>query len=176
MNITPLLERNSLPSSLEGSATPLVSEDGKGPLAAELMNWCACAVYCWVLATIDRGYRLQFAVKPPVFNGVVMSVAKWESARVQEEEISSLLIKGVIRVIPMEKMQQGFYSCYFVIPKRGGSLRPILDLRALNKPLRKYMFKMLSIRTLCQNISQGDWFTSVDLQDAYFHILHTGNI
>lgn len=85
MNITPLLERNSLPSSLEGAATPLVSEDGKGTLAAELTNWCACAVYCWVLATIDRGYRLQFAVKPPVFNGVVMSVAKGESARVQEE-------------------------------------------------------------------------------------------
>lgn len=67
-------------------------------------------------------------------------------------------------------MQQGFYSHYIVIPKRGGSLRPILDLRALNKHLRKYMFKMLSIRKLCQNISQGDWFTSVDLQDAYFHI------
>jgi len=62
----------------------------------------------------------------------------------------------------------GLYSLYFVIPKRGGGLRPILDLPVINRHLKKYKFKMLSIRMLCQNIQHEDWFTSVDLQDAYF--------
>ncbi len=80
-----------------------MSKDRKGPFADQVTNWRACTVHPWVLATIDRGYRLQFVVKPPVFNGVVMSAALGESAHVLEEEISSLLIKGVIRIIPMEE-------------------------------------------------------------------------
>ncbi len=169
-NLTPSLERLSPPSPLECAATPLVSEVGKGPLTAQAAKWCACAVHPWVLTTIDRGYRLQLAVKPPVFNGVVISVAQGEAAQVLEEEISSLMRKGVIRVIPTRESHIGFYSRYFVIPKRGGGLHPILDLRVLNKHLRKYKFKMLSLRTLCQSIRHGDWFISVDLQDTYFHI------
>lgn len=73
-------------------------------------------------------------------------------------------------MIPTEESQTGFYSHYFVIPKRVGGLRPVLDLRVLKKHLRKYKFKMLSLRTLCQSVRQGDWFTSVDLQETYFHI------
>ena len=150
--ITPSLERYSPPLPLECAAAPLVNKDGKGPLAAQAVNWRACAVHPWVLTTIERGYRLQFAVRPPLFNGVVISVAKGEAALVLEEEIASLMKKGVIRVIPTVESQKGFYSRYFVIPKRGGGLRPILDLRVLNRHLRKYKFKMLSVKTLCQNI------------------------
>lgn len=116
-NITPSTERYSPPSPLEGATAPLVSEAGKGSLAAQAENWRACAVHPWVLTMIDRGYRLQFAVKPPVFNGVVISVAQGEAAQVLEEEISSLMRKGVIRMIPTEESQTGFYSRYFVIPK-----------------------------------------------------------
>ncbi len=64
----------------------------------------------------------------------------------------------------------GFYSRYFVIPKRGGGLCPILDLRILNKHLRKYKFKMATFKMLSHFIREKDWFTSVDLEDAYFHI------
>ncbi|XP_053354207.1 uncharacterized protein LOC128526406 [Clarias gariepinus] len=59
---------------------------------------------------------------------------------------------------------------YFVVPKRGGGLRPILDLRILNTFLRTYKFKMLTLRQLLNAIGPGDWFTTIDLTDAYFHI------
>ncbi len=81
----------------------------------------------------------------------------------------SLMRKGVIRVIPRRESQLGFYSQYFVIPKKGEGLLPILVLWVLNKHLRKYKFKMLSLRMLCQSIYQGDWFISMDLQDASMH-------
>ncbi|KAJ8347059.1 hypothetical protein SKAU_G00284600 [Synaphobranchus kaupii] len=107
-------------------------------------------------STIEKGYRLQFAIKPPVFNGVVFSTATGESAEVLETEIASLLSKAAIRMLGEEEIQQGFYSRYFVIPKKGGSLRPILDLRILNAHLRKYAFKMNTNETLFRSIRPAD--------------------
>nr|XP_055040043.1 uncharacterized protein LOC129427314 [Misgurnus anguillicaudatus] len=162
------LQSPALP--LDGATAPLVNESFSGPLAVQSANWRACAVHPWVLSTIKRGYRLQFAVKPPRFSKILMSTAEGASAQVLEEEINSLLSKRAIRVVPPEHSHQGFYSRYFLIPKRGGGLRPILDLRSLNKHLRTYKFKMLTLKTLCQFIRPNDWCTSVDLKDAYFHI------
>lgn len=67
-------------------------------------------------------------------------------------------------------MGQGFYSTYFLIPKKDGGLRPILNLKGFNRHLKRLLFHMLNISTLLTFIRQGDWFTTVDLQDAYFHI------
>ena len=141
-----------------------------GPLAAQGENWRACAVHPWVLLTVSQGYRLQFAMKPPRFNGVLESVTQGEAALVLQSEISALLTKRAIRVVPREESQLGFYSRYFLIPKKGGALRPILDLRVLNSHLRKYTFKMLTHKVLCQSIRPNDWFVTIDLADAYFHV------
>ena len=110
-------------------------------------------------------------MKPPRFNGVLVSVTKGDAAQVLEDEITSLLNKRAIRAVPSEESHQGFYSRYFLIPKKGGaSLRPILDLRVLNRHLRKYTFRMLTHKVLCRSIRPGDWFVTIDLSDAYFHI------
>ncbi len=55
-------------------------------------------------------------------------------------------------------------------PKGDGGLRPILDLRRLNFSLYKGKFKMLMIKTIMSQIQEGDWFVTIDLKDAYFHI------
>ncbi len=55
-------------------------------------------------------------------------------------------------------------------PKGDGGLRPILDLRHLNFSLYKGKFKMLTIKTIMYQIQEGDWFVTIDLKDAYFHI------
>ena len=145
--------------------------DYKGPLSVKADAWRACAVHPWVMSTISQGYRLQFAMKPPRFNGVLVSVARGDSARVLEDEIQSLLTKRAIRAVPDEEARQGFYSRYFLIPKKGSSsLRPILDLRVLNRHLRKYTFRMLTHKVLCRSVRPGDWFVTIDLSDAYFHI------
>ena len=74
-------------------------------------------------------------------------------------------------MVPPALSQSGFYSRYFLVPKRGGSgIRPILDLRALNRYLRKYKFRMLTYASLLRLVRKEDWFTSIDLKDAYFHI------
>ncbi len=67
---------------------------------------------------------------------------------------------------PPAEMRQGIYSPYFIVPKKGGGLRPILDLRVLNRALHKLPFKMLTHR----RIQPQDWFAAIDLKDAYFHV------
>lgn len=127
-----------------------------------------CSTHPWVLVTVTKGHKLQFVIKPPPFNGIISSVETGDSARVLEVQIASLLeIKDYKMSFGIEEIQKGFYSCYFLIPKKDGGLRPILDLRAINMHLRKYKCRMLTIGALTL---RGDWISKVDIKDACFHI------
>ncbi len=48
--------------------------------------------------------------------------------------------------------------------------RLILDLRLLNYALMKRSFRMITWKQILPQICPGDWFMSLDLKDAYFHI------
>ncbi len=54
--------------------------------------------------------------------------------------------------------------------KEGWGLRPILDLRLLNRSVIRLKFKMLTIKQVMSQIRSEDWFVTIDLKDAYFHI------
>ncbi|KAL0170996.1 hypothetical protein M9458_035592, partial [Cirrhinus mrigala] len=77
---------------------------------------------------------------------------------------------GDRKTVPSAKMKKGFYSPYFIVPKKGGGLRPILDLRVLNRALLKLPFKMLTLKHILTCIRDQDWFVAIDLKDAYFHV------
>ncbi len=87
-----------------------------------------------------------------------------------QQELSSLQQKGAIEEIPQSDIEQGFFSRYFYVPKRDGGLRPILDMRRLNLSLYKGKFKMLTMKTIMSQIQGKDWFVTINLKDAYFHI------
>ncbi len=55
-------------------------------------------------------------------------------APILRAEIAVLLAKDAIEPVPPADMRSGFYSRYFIVPKKSGGLRPILDLRVLNRP------------------------------------------
>ncbi|KAI2666671.1 Transposon Ty3-G Gag-Pol polyprotein [Labeo rohita] len=141
------------------------------PLSHYLDAWHALpGVSEWVLNTVSSGYTLQFARRPPRFSGVMVSDVQERDAPVLRAEIRSLLAKQAIEVVPPENMECGLYSRYFPVPKKDGGLRPILDLRPLNRALAKREFKMITVKQILAHIQPGDWFISVDLKDAYFHI------
>ncbi len=52
-------------------------------------------------------------------------------------QVMNLLEKGAIEIVPPAQSEPGFYSRYFLVPKKYGGLRPILDLRLLNYALMK---------------------------------------
>ena len=54
--------------------------------------------------------------------------------------------------------------------KKDGGFRPILDLRGLNQFLKVLPFHMLTTSDIRRVVARGEWFTTVDLKDAYFHV------
>lgn len=64
-------------------------------------------------------------------------------------------------------ISRGFYSLYFLILKKLGGLRPILDLRLLNIFIRKTKFRMV---TLISIILSLPWFAALNMKDTHFHI------
>ncbi len=78
----------------------------------------------WLLNVIERGYTLQFRRRPPRFNGVVQSLTSPRNAQALRQEIGCLLEKGAVERVPPHELESGFYSRYFVVPKRDGGASP----------------------------------------------------
>ncbi len=147
------------------SVTPLV------PLARSLGAWLELPRPSrWLLRTIRLGYAIQFARRPPKFRGIRFTSVLSKDAPVLRAEVAVLLAKDAIEPVPPAEMKSGFYSPYFIVPKKGGGLRPILDLRVLNWALHKLPFRMLTQRRIFQCVRPLDWFAAIDLKDAYFHV------
>ncbi len=147
------------------SVAPLV------PLVRSLGAWLALPRPSrWLLRTIRLGYAIQFARRPPKFRGVRFTSVLSKDAPVLRAEVAVLLVKDAIEPVPPAEMKSGFYSPYFILPKKGGGLRPILDLSVLNRALHKLPFRMLTQRHIFQCICPFDWFAAINLKDAYFHV------
>ncbi|CAM4592174.1 unnamed protein product [Leuciscus chuanchicus] len=141
------------------------------PLVESLTAWKLLSnVSRWVLQTVEKGYQIQFKKRPPRFMGVLPTVVGPEQVLVMEQEVNTLLEKGAIEYVPPSSRETGFYSRYFIVPKKDGGLRPILDLRVLNESVMQLKFKMLTLRQIVPQIRSEDLFVTIDLKDAYFHI------
>ncbi len=144
---------------------------GYVPLARSLGAWLAIpSPSRWLLRTIRLGYAIQFARRPPKFRGIRFTSVKAADAPVLHAEIAVLLAKDAIEPVPPADMGSGLFSPYFIVPKKGGGLRPILDLRVLNHALHKLPFKMLTQKHIFGCVRPLDWFAAIDLKDAYFHV------
>ncbi|XDV35654.1 hypothetical protein PO909_005555 [Leuciscus waleckii] len=106
------------------------------PLATHAKAWAELpGVSEWVLNIIERGYSLQFGRRPQRKAARIDTTVKKEVAHLLRAEIAKLLSKGAIEPLSQAQSEGGMYSRYFLVPKKYGGLRPILDLRRLNKAL-----------------------------------------
>ena len=85
------------------------------------------------------------------------------------EAVQKLLEKEAIEPV-LDDCSRGFYRRLFLVPKRDGGQRPVIDLSYLNSYLEVEHFKMETPATIMAVMRQADWATSNDLKDAYFHI------
>lgn len=63
-----------------------------------------------------------------------------------------------------------FISNLFLVPKKTGDLRPVINLKPLNKFVRTIHFKMESIDYVKHLLQPGEFMAITDLKDAYFSI------
>ena len=50
-----------------------------------------------------------------------------------------------------------FYSQLFLVPKKNGKLRPVIDLSLLNQYINKHHFKMETVKSVRQSIMANNW-------------------
>ncbi len=74
----------------------------------------------WLLSVIERGFTLQFRRRPPRFNGMVQSLTLPRNAQVLRQEVCCVLEKRAVERVPSSELESGFYSRYFLVPKRDG--------------------------------------------------------
>lgn len=125
----------------------------------------------YVLHLLQHGLPLSFESQPPLTTSPVPFPLPEASSKREHlrAEILAMLKKGAIERV-LNKSSPGFYSLLFVIPKKNGKLRLVIDLRSLNRHLRKEKFHMETPANLRHSIQKGDWVISVDLTDAYLHV------
>ena len=85
-------------------------------------------------------------------------------------QLSALLEKGAVIQVRNPQLQGSFYSTLFLVPKKGGQMRPVINLKNLNKWVTAQHFKMEGMGTLRQLLRVNDWMVKVDLKDAYFTV------
>ena len=81
------------------------------------------------------------------------------------ELINKLVVEKVVI-----RSSLAFYNRLFLVPKSNHRWRPILDLSHLNLFLKPGTFKMETPETIRLSLQRGEWVTSLDFSDAYFHI------
>ena len=90
-------------------------------------------------------------------------------AAIIEPEIVQLLDKGVIVESP--RSQGEFVSSIFLrLKKNGVDYRMILNLKELNKFIVYRPFKMDSLKTVTDLMTQGCYMASVDIKDTYYTV------
>ena len=139
-----------------------------GRLAHFVSNWEVITKDQWVLQTV-RGYNIEFHTKPLQAHKPHPPKFNQEQDQLMKQEVETLLTKGAIEEVESTPAES-FHSTLFLVPKRDGGQRPVINLKALNAFIEAPHFKMEGIHTLKNLLKQGDWLVKVDLKDAYFSI------
>ena len=85
------------------------------------------------------------------------------------EAVQAMLTKKAI-IHVRKPTTLGYYSRLFLVPKPLKRWSPVIDLSILNTHLHVPTFKMETAESIRKPIQQGEWVTSIDLTDAYFHV------
>jgi hypothetical protein len=149
-------------------AKPLTTAPRTGRVAMQASNWALITTDPWVLEQI-RGHRIELMANPLQDRPPTETVLPVDRENMFTEEIGKLLEKEAISAVS-EPQAGTFISRMFLVPKKKGSQRPIIDLRELKKFVHWEHFKMEGIHLVKDLLQEGDWLIKIDLKDAYFAI------
>ena len=112
----------------------------------------------------QSGSNLERGLHPPV-----PDPAKTHRNSYLLEALHQLIDKNTVELV-QNQTSLGYFNWLFLVPKPNNKGRPILDLSKLNLFHKVEKFKMETPETIRTSLQQGEWVTSIDFKDAYFHI------
>ena len=115
-----------------------------------------------------QGYQIDWTSHPHQAHEPACHHFSKDETESLESEIQTMLEKGAIP--PVENHRDGFLSTIFIVPKKDGGHRPIINLKRVNQFIPHHHFKMEGIHMLKDLLRQGDFMAKIDLKDAYFAV------
>ena len=82
-----------------------------------------------------------------------------------DEEVKRMLDQQAVFINNAKNL---VLSSIYTVPKKDGKRRPVINLRWVNKHLRKIKFKMSTIKDVKAAITQGCYMTTMDLKDCFW--------
>ena len=124
-----------------------------------------------VVQILKEGYTLPFQTRPKLvrFPTVISCYGNPQRNSYLLEALHQLIDKNAVELV-RNQSSLGFFNRLVLVPKPNNRWRPILDLSNLNFFLKSGKFKMETPETIRTSLQQGEWITSIDFKDAYFHI------
>ena len=141
------------------------------PLAGRLKHF----VGTWMKITQDpkildivKGYKIPFHSKP--FQSKIPSqpIVSRGGEELVKLKVKGMLKKGAIRKVQPSKGK--FVSNLFLVKKKDGGQRPVINLKQLNAYISYCHFKMEGLQNLKYMLQKGDYMCKLDLKDAYFSV------
>ena len=163
------------PLSLVTSVSNVPNVAQSPPVGARLQNfwetWLELGAGPKTIQNLREGYTLPFRIRPKLTRSptVISCYANPHRNSYLLEALHQLMDKNAIELV-QNPTSLGFFNRLFLVPKPNNKWRPILDLSKLNLFLKVEKFKMETPETIRTSLQQGEWVTSVDFKDAYFHI------
>ena len=81
-----------------------------------------------------------------------------------------MLNKGAIVVETTNHLEGEFISNFFLVKKKDGGNRPVINLKHLNQFIPYQHFQMEGFHCLRNILKKGDYMCKLDLKDAYFSV------
>ena len=134
-------------------------------------KWEALGSSPKVVTTLREGYTLPFRFRPHLTRSPTV-ISNYHNSAKQSfliEALYQLINKNAVEPVQNQN-SLGFYNWLFLVPKPKNRWRPVLDLSTLNTFLNTESFKMETPETIRTSLQAGEWVTSIDFKDAYFHI------
>jgi hypothetical protein len=135
-------------------------------------QWERRGAHPMVVGMLRWGYRIPLRETPMLTTEPKVS-SEYSSSIMDEalnQAVRTLLEKGAIEEVPLQKKSRGFYNRLFLRPKPGGKWRPILDLKPLNPYVEEVKETQETLNQIRASLRKGQWAISLDLTDAFFHI------
>lgn len=120
-----------------------------------------------VLDWVSNGVKLPFDSTPPSFEIPNRQFSERYTQFVNSE-LKSLLAQGAVEKV---NVKPWCVSPIGVVPKKGGKLRLICDLRNVNDACTPPKFVYENIDSVLDIVEYQDNFVSVDLQNGFHHVL-----
>ena len=138
-----------------------------GRLQLGLPNWQKLTQDPLILQTVV-GLKIPFVEVPCQMREPKQYPLSAQDSLLIESEITSMMDKGAISEV--HRTQTQFVSPLFLVPKKDGTQRPVINLKGLNAMVQYQHFKMEGLHLLKDLIQPNDFMIKIDLKDAYFSV------